>query len=239
MDAVYDKHQEMEEFTSINFEKSDQLLKMKKYITEKNWSRASMLAEEITEMEANNPEFLFGMAEIKTESQDYPGALNIYHEMLDILEGQDPMCFDIYKNMGNIYLKCGDIDAAEEKYNQAHAINSQDESLSINYGVLYIQKGEYSNAKNRFADVLTKNNESDFAWVGMGLVHRAHADHELARACLLRGLDENPYNKLAITNYYTWCDQDGKEASIEHINNFLQQYPQDQEIKRLQQGLSQ
>ena len=77
------------------------------------------------------------------------------------------------------------------------------------------------------------------AWVGLGLVHRAYADHDLARACLLRALDENPYNKLAITHYYQWCHQDAVDSTNYHVQKFLEKYPDDVEINTLAHGLSQ
>jgi tetratricopeptide (TPR) repeat protein len=178
-------------------------------------------------------------AEALTEKNDFPGALKIYHQMMDILSDKDPRLFEVYKNMGNLYLKCGDIEAAEEKYNLANGIDSQNENLIINYGVLAIQKGQYSEAKKRFATILDLNTNSDLAWVGMGLVHRAHSDHELSRACLLRALDENPYNKLAITNYYQWCIQDGVDPGDDLLTSYIERFPEDEEILRFSQALNQ
>ncbi len=178
-------------------------------------------------------------AEKLMEKNDFPAALKIYHQILDEIDVKDPVLFEVYKNMGNMYLKCGDIEAAEEKYNLANAINNQDENLMVNYGVLAIQKGEYTIAKSKFAEVIEVNSASDLAWVGLALVHRAHADHDLARACLLRGLDENPFNKMAITNYYQWCCQDGVDFSDKIISDFLDEYPDDKEINTLASGLNQ
>lgn len=182
---------------------------------------------------------LFSQAEALVESGDFPSALKVYHQLLDKMQPQNPLHFEVFKNMGNIYLKCGDIEAAEEKYNQANAINSEDENLIINYGVLEIQKGQYTAAKQRFARVIEQNNGSDLAWVGLALVHRAYSDHDLARACVMRGLDENPENKLAITNYYQWCYQDGVDATSQYINDFLERHPEDQDMLKLSHGLSQ
>jgi tetratricopeptide (TPR) repeat protein len=164
---------------------------------------------------------------------DYPGALKCLHEAIDLSLGDDPILFDIYKAMGNIYLKCGDIDSAEEKYNLAHGINSEDESLLVNYGVLAIQKGDFDQAKQRFAHILENNNKSDVSWVGMALVHRSFADAELSRACLLRALDENPMNKLAITNFYQWCLQDGVDANQDYIEHYLSINSDDDEMNKL------
>ncbi len=184
-------------------------------------------------------ESLLKSADGFSKQNDYPSALKVYHQALDVVDEKDPVLFEIYKNMGNIYLKCGDIEAAEEKYNLANAINSQDESLMVNYGVLCIQKGEYRAAKDRFASVVEQNKSSDLAWVGLGLVHRAHADHDLARACLQRALDENSQNKIAITHYYEWCIQDGIDAPDTYIATFLDQSPNDPDMIKLANGLNQ
>ena len=202
----------------------------------------SMSADQFESLELENlksVEQVMEAADAYTSAGDYPAALKTFHQALDIMEEKDPKHFEVYKNMGNLYLKCGDIDAAEEKYNLAHSINSQDENLIINYGVLAIQKGHYEDAKKRFAEVISMNNSSDLAWVGLGLVHRAHADHDLARACILRGLDENPYNKVAITNYYQWCYQDGIDSTDQFVVNFLEKFPDDVEISKLASGIHQ
>lgn len=201
--------------------------------------------EEFTNINLSMPSSSFSLEEFMTkaetyaEQEDFPNALKVYHQILDEIDVNAPNLFEVYKNMGNMYLKCGDFEAAEEKYNQANAIDSQDENLIINYGVLAIQRGEFSEAKSRFAEILNQTSGNDLAWVGMGLVHRAHADNDLARACLLRGLDENPFNKLAITNYYQWCLQDGIDASEEILNQFLTEFPEDCEINKLASGLNQ
>ncbi len=196
-------------------------------------------SQAVTHDQAADIDSLFKQTEQFIKSEDFPAALKIFHQMIDNLDEKDPKLFEVYKNMGNLYLKCGDIDAAEEKYNLANAINSLDENLIINYGVLAIQKGQYDEAKERFSSVLGINGSSDLAWVGIALVHRAHADHDLARACLLRGLDENPYNKMAISNYYQWCYQDGVDAPDGFMNQFLEKFPEDSEMLKLAHGMHQ
>lgn len=229
----------VDHFQSIDFSIENAKTFLQSLIQQENWTEAHREVSAQSLDKIYDPDYLMMCAEVYSKASDFPASLKIFHNLLDIVSDKDPKIFEIYKNMGNIYLKCGDIDAAEEKYNLANAINNQNENLIINYGVLAIQKGQYQEAKQRFASVLQDNNQSDLAWVGLGLVHRAHADHELARACLLRGLDENPYNKLAITNYYQWCTQDGIDASDQFLNDFLEKFPQDAEISKLANGLNQ
>lgn len=214
------------------------LLAAQVYKANENYNKECVALKKLVTFK-NKPRYMTLLSEALANIEEFPAALNILHQIVDETDSKDPILFEVYKNMGNIYLKCGDIDAAEEKYNLANAINSNDESLIVNYGVLAIQKGEYDQAKSRFTQVIVMNNASDLAWVGLALVHRAFADHDLARACLLRGLDENPYNKLAISNFYQWCLQDGIDATDEIINAFVSKYPNDMEMEKLMKGLHQ
>jgi tetratricopeptide (TPR) repeat protein len=227
------------DYQSIQIAAINQKEKINQFIETENWVQAHRIVKSLELNNCTDVGLLMMASETLAKVDDYPAALKCFHQLLDVVDEKDPILFEVYKNMGNLYLKCGDIDAAEEKYNQANSINSQDESLIINYGVLAIQKGDYDEAKSRFSQVLTVNGASDLAWVGLGLVHRAHADHELARACLLRGLDENPYNKMAISNYYQWCYLDGVDTTDFLIGQFLEKYPEDMEIQKLSQGLHQ
>ena len=202
-----------------------------------NFEKESSCLKKLIEMD-QKPRYSILLAESLSHQGDFPQALKTLNKVLDEADGKDPILFEVHKNMGNIYLKCGDIEAAEESYNKANSINSQDENLIVNYGVLAILRGEYSEDKNRFAEVLETNTQSDLAWVGMALVHRAHGDLDLSRACLLRGLDENPFNKLAISNYYQWCHQDNVDATSEIMDGYLATFPNDREMKQLSNSMS-
>lgn len=187
---------------------------------------------------SKKPRNLILFTECLIQLADFPRALKVLHEVLDICDDQQSILFEVYKNMGNIYLKCGDIEAAEDSYNKANRINSQDENLMVNYGVLAIQKGNYEAAKERFSAVVYMNSGSDLAWVGLALVHRAHGDLDLSRACLLRGMDENPYNKIAVSNYYMWSEQDSVDSNSIYIEKYLNEFPQDSEIENLYKKMS-
>ncbi len=179
------------------------------------------------------------LAECLFKMNDFPNALKILHHVLDDIDPKDPILFDVYKTMGNIYLKCGDIDAAEEKYNQANAIDSTNENLMVNYGVLAIQKSDYIEAKQRFAAVIQQNGACDLAWVGLALIHRHFGDMDLSRACLLRAIDENPYNKVAISHFYQWSIQDGFDPSSDIVSHYMERYPHDDEMEKLTRSLHQ
>ncbi len=186
-----------------------------------------------------NPKSQTQLAECLFKMNDFPTALKILHQVLDDIDPKNPVLFDVYKTMGNIYLKCGDIEAAEEKYNQANAIDSTNENLMVNYGVLAIQKSDYIEAKHRFAAVIQQNQASDLAWVGLALIHRHFGDMDLSRACLLRAIDENPYNKVAISHFYQWSIQDGIDPTKDIVSHYMERYPHDDEMEKLTRSLHQ
>lgn len=211
----------------------DSVVLLKKLIESKQYEPALDIYHQMDMKSKMDIDLQMTVYEIYENLNDYPKALRCLHNVCDQLKDNDPLFFDIYKAMGNIYLKCGDIDSAEEKYNLAYGIDSEDEALSVNYGVLSIQKGDYSQAKERFSKVISVNSASDVAWVGLALVHRSFSDSELSRACLLRALDENPLNRLAVQNIYSWSEQDGVEISEEILANYLEANPDDSELSEL------
>jgi len=221
------------QFQPFNLSSENQIKELRNLVKKKDYIKASLLIQKLPKEAIDNPAAQILICEVYEANGDYPKALKCLHQACDQMEESNPLLFDIYKAMGNIYLKCGDIDAAEEKYNLAHGINSEDESLIINYGVLAIQKGDFNKAKERFAYVLEKNSQSDVSWVGLALVHRSFSDQELSRACLLRALDENPLNKIAMTNLYQWCQQDGVDISHDYVRNYIEYHPNDSEVQKL------
>ena len=164
--------------------------------------------------------------------RDFQLAREIYQKLLgeDVSESQR---FNIYKNMGNVYLKLSELNLAEGCYGKASVLFPKSPVLAVNLGVLEIQKGDLDKAKTHFLKALNLEPENDVAWVGLSLVHRAHSDHDLSRACVLRALDSNPVNKTALVHYYQWCRDDSVEASLTAINTYLETNPSDQEIRSL------
>lgn len=221
------------QFQPYNLLSQHQVNEIRKYVESKDYFKASQLIQKLPKEIADTPETQILICEVFETNGDYPRALKCLHQACDQMQENNPLLFDIYKAMGNIYLKCGDIDAAEEKYNLAHGINSEDESLIVNYGVLAIQQGDFNKAKERFAYVIEKNNQSDVSWLGLALVHRSYADQDLSRACLLRALDENPMNKIAVTNLYEWSWQDNVDVSADYLKNYIKSNPEDCEVQKL------
>lgn len=158
-------------------------------------------------------------------------ALAAYREVLKNVVADQTQLFEIYKNVGNLHVRAGDFDAAEEYYNKAYCLKPGSEVLLVNYGTLEIQRENLGAAVERFRKAIEINPENDKAWVGLAIVHRQMGDAELARGNADRALDINPKNRTAIRLAVEWYVQDGfLAACIEPLQNYLANECEDAEM---------
>lgn len=73
-------------------------------------------------------------------------AIDKYFEALAILKEENSDLFDVYKNMGNIFVKKGDFEAAEEYYHKAYTLSSNSDVLLVNLGTLEVQRNDFEKA---------------------------------------------------------------------------------------------
>jgi tetratricopeptide (TPR) repeat protein len=124
--------------------------------------------------------------------------------------------------MGNIFVRRGDLDSAEDSYNKAHRINPDSDVLYVNIGTLAIQRGGWDEALDKFRTALHLNSTNDKAWVGLALGHRMKGDFELAWGNVEAALEYNPLNEVALGLALEWSTYDGREFRVlELIRNFL------------------
>jgi Tfp pilus assembly protein PilF len=140
---------------------------------------------------------------------------------LRCLQYEPAELFEIYKNLGNIFLKQNDPDSAEDFYHKAFTINSEDESLLINLASLELYKKQIDEAQMRFQQVLFKNSKSEKAWVGLSLVHLQKNDLELALANLKTALEIDPLNRTALQ---VFCKTAIQERNYIEASEYLQDY---------------
>ncbi len=116
--------------------------------------------------------------------------------------------FNVYKNLGNIFVRSRDFETAEEYYNKAFSIDPRSDLLLVNYGTLEIQRENLEKALGYFREAIQMNSENDKAWVGLSLVHRHMGDFELSHANIERALDINSKNRTALRLLIEWgvCD---------------------------------
>lgn len=171
------------------------------------------------------------MAEIYYLSERDELALATYRDVLkNVIEDQDRL-FEIYKNVGNIHVRAGDFDAAQEFYDKAYTIRPNSDILMVNYGTLEIQRENLGEAVERFRRAVELNPENDRAWVGLAMVHRQMGDHELAWANGLRALDINKGNRTAVRLIVEWGVMEHKFSdAIRRLQEYLEIDGEDAEM---------
>lgn len=143
-------------------------------------------------------------------------------EALLIAPGECPELFDLFKTLGNIFVRRGDYDSAEDNYNKAYRLNPESDVLLVNLGTLCIQRSDWDGALERFRSALQLNNRNDKAWVGLAIGHRMKGDLELSWANLEAALEYNPLNEVALGLAVDWGTQQGRENRVlELIRSFL------------------
>ncbi len=158
-------------------------------------------------------------------------ALAAYRDVLKSVPENYKRLFEIYKNIGNIHVRAGDFDAAEEFYNKAHTINPESDVLMVNYGTLEIQRENFEAAVLRFRRAVELNPENDKGWVGLALVHRQMGDFDLSWANVQRALDINHKNRTAIRLVVEWAVADQRFAlAITRLQEYLEADGEDAEM---------
>jgi Tfp pilus assembly protein PilF len=167
------------------------------------------------------------------QNQD-EAAKTTYQEALSLMTIESPELFEVFKNLGNIAMREGDFEGAEELYNKAFNLQPRSDVLHVNLGTLALQQQQQEQAVVRFRTALEYNPRNDKAWVGLALVHNEMGDHVLSRANLENALDVNPQNRTAVHLAASWAvrDQDYPFA-IESLENFVSHVECDEEMSLL------
>lgn len=162
------------------------------------------------------------LAHLLYSQEDDEQAFQMYQEVLANEAVPEERSFEIYKNMGNIQVRRGDFDAAEDCYNRAFNADSKSDALFVNFGTLEINRDNLEAAGERFRAALDLNEKNDRAWVGLALVHRSKGDFELSWANLERAIDLNPRNRTALKLIVEWGVRDGRvQVAAERLESYL------------------
>lgn len=149
------------------------------------------------------PEYLFDLANLKIESNPEEGR-SLLLEFLEFPDLESWLVFEANKSLGNLALRSGDIEGAEEFYNRAFSINPASDVLLVNFGTLEIQRGRLERARDRFLEALEINPLNEKGWIGLSLLSRELGDIELAWGHLKKALDINPENLVGRELFKQW-----------------------------------
>ena len=161
-------------------------------------------------------------------------AMQAYYEALALVTDDETALFDVYKNMGNIFVRQGDFESAEENYNKAYTKSPNSDVLLVNYGTLEVQKGDLDKALFCFRKAVEVNPNNDRAWVGLGMVHSQFGDSELAWGNLIKASDINPKNRTALILLGQWSSQMNMvDSIIQKLTHYFSSHSEDTEISIL------
>lgn len=161
-------------------------------------------------------------------------AVAVFEQVLLFTHLSDEARYEIYKQLGNAYLKLSDYDSAQENYHKAFTLNSNCPILHINLGTLAIQKNEWFQVQQYFRESLRLDKKQDKGWTGLAIYHQYMGDLDLAIANLKKALDLNPGNRVALLLLVNWSKQsDQKPEKISRLIKYLESHSQDFEISLL------
>jgi tetratricopeptide (TPR) repeat protein len=167
-------------------------------------------------------ETLCALAHAEYQSEMVDEAFDHLQQAVVVAPGESPLLFEAFKTIGNIFVRRGDFESAEDSYNKAHRLNPASDVLYVNLGTLAVQRQNWDEAVEKFRHALELNRANDKAWVGLAIGHRMKGDTELAWGNIEASLEYNPLNETALTLALDWGIQEGREFRVlEFIRDFL------------------
>ena len=131
-------------------------------------------------------------------------------------------CFQMFKNLGNISLREGDIEQAEEYYHRAQRIHPDSDLLCVNYGSLYLQKKDFTKARDAYEKALYLNPQSAKARMGLALLYRELCDYPMAWANIQFAVEWDSKNASYLKLLCQWALSDFRyDEAIAACESFL------------------
>lgn len=202
------------------------------FIARGAYSQAEKVFRELMKIE-NTGRSSLGLADSLYQQDYFETALDYYFEA-SLLTEDELLQFEIFKSVGNIYVKLGSFDLAEDFYHKAYSINPQSDSLLVNYGTLAIQKNQQDEALRRFRQAITINSKNDKAWVGLAMMHIQRGDYDLGFANLQMAVEANPNNKTALQMFgMTQIPAQKLTYVVRHLVRYLEQESYDADLAKV------
>lgn len=159
--------------------------------------------------------FMYGV--MLDEAKNYEASMEEYNlalqygdkspELMEILENKwtqnvvnMPQDAQGYINLGAIYQKQGNFDAALAQYQKAYQINPDDEVILYNLASLYVQQKNYQGALNVYDKILAKNSNKIDVLEYKAVALKELKRYEEALSIYEKLLAQNPDNSTAKAN---------------------------------------
>ncbi len=167
-------------------------------------------------------ETLNELAQVEYQLDMIDEAFHHLQQAVMVAPEDGPILFEVFKTLGNVFVRKGDFESAEDNYNKAHRLSPSSDVLHVNLGTLSIQRQDWDEAAERFRLALALNPVNDKAWVGLAIAHRMKGDFELSWGNVEAALEYNPLNEVALGLALEWSTYDGREfRALELIRTFL------------------
>ncbi len=113
---------------------------------------------------------------------------------------------------------------ADLSYQLSFDLNPNSENLQVNWGSLYLQRGELQEARLHFQKGLELNSRSDRSFAGLGLIAMTEKHFTTAMDCFSRSLRINLNNLVSILNLIK-CAYESKDyaTAIEALERYIYQ----------------
>lgn len=164
------------------------------------------------------PEKSIELARLYVTNEKNDQALAQLFDVLSQLVEDEILLFETYKNIGCVYLKEKEFDLAQEYFHKAYAINSIDDTLLVNLGVLEYLKKDVSQSLFYLREAVNNNQKNDKAWVGLAMAHLEFGDRDLSWSNLTKALDIEPMNRTALILLNDLAESD---SQLEYCQNAL------------------
>lgn len=208
----------------LQLEPNDSLVayRLAEKLCEKNrWEEAYRILQNVLKID-HRFETLFALARVEYHLELEDAAFIHLQQSLMLVGDRRAEQFEIFKMLGNIFVRRGDFDSAEDSYNKAHRLEPNSDVLYVNLGTLCIQRQKWDEAVEKFRSALAINMVNDKAWVGLAIGHRMKGDIELSWGNLENALEYNPLNEVALTLALDWGLNGEREIRVlELLRRFL------------------
>lgn len=157
---------------------------------------------------------LFEMSLITYQLERLDECFQFIQQALLVSTEEDPRLAEVFRILGNIFIRHGDYDSAEDAYNKALRVQPESDALQVNLGTLDIQREDWEAALEHFRSAINLKPNNDKAWVGLALCHRQRGDLELAWGNLETAIMWNPVNETALSLAMDWAAKDSRERQL-------------------------